>query len=690
MSGANACMILNSYHQGCSYEQISEAGPPHKKEYVFGVTILGSTYLGKGRSKKEAKQSAAANALNSLYHFRLSLGVEKAGVIRHDFSTDTSTSGSFSDASQQGAERNAAVSSNATSNEATTTNKTETPPAGNGVSENNATTAAATELECPPAKRPHLDAQENAGAAATTTVHPVQQLLQKHSGAMFFFTGASGPPHAPVFEATVRVKGLEFKAVGTSKKAAKTNAAEVALQYLGDNRHNSIPGDNQVANAPLVAQALADRIAQLSEEKYSELIVSTANGDKLRKVVSAIVMLKGPVGTSDAAAEVVAVGTGTKCIGGESISDSGLAVNDCHGEVIARRSFLRFLYLQLEYCSKGQESIFEMAPSGLYAVKPGITFHLYISTAPCGDARIFSPTEVVPDNHPQRASRGLARVKIEAGEGTVLATNQIQTWDGILNGERIYTMSCSDKLARWNVLGAQGALLSIFVEPIYFKSLIIGSLYHEQHTIRAVYQRVSGISGLPKGYAVSFPLMRGVTNQLARETTKSAQSSLNWSWGSREPECVKCKTGKCEEMVPSQLCKQVMMERFLALWDKLASDAAREEVLKQRLVPEFTVLVHQNSSEGKITEKDATILANTLPFSQDFTCEGIPSPRPVEVKANLQKLTASELRKYCTYGQLKMIASRYQEAKRKLFDHYKTNCGSCWIQKPSEMNNFRL
>ena len=63
------------------------------------------------------------------------------------------------------------------------------------------------------------------------------------------------------------------------------------------------------------------------------------------------------------------------------------------------------------------------------------------------------------DDHPNRKSRGQLRTKVEVGQGTIPVEaetlsrekyhyNVQQNWDAIIGGERLLTMSCSDKISK--------------------------------------------------------------------------------------------------------------------------------------------------------------------------------------------------------------------------------------------------
>jgi len=240
----------------------------------------------------------------------------------------------------------------------------------------------------------------------------------------------------------------------------------------------------------------SDYICRIVNEKYRELMAEDPVHIN-QKVMAGIVMTRGLPLLENGT--VVAVTTGTKCIDGGSLSLNGLALNDCHAEILATRCLRDYLYFQLE-CLQHAYSEEEKADivfdkeedSHFYKLKEDIRFHLYISTSPCGDARIFCPrgleedeeNDSVADQHPQRKNRGVLRSKIEAGEGTIPVSNLgvgIQTWDSIITGNPLYTMSCSDKVCRWNVLGMQGALLSTLIRPIYYSSIVLGSLHHHEH-----------------------------------------------------------------------------------------------------------------------------------------------------------------------------------------------------------------
>jgi hypothetical protein len=187
---------------------------------------------------------------------------------------------------------------------------------------------------------------------------------------------------------------------------------------------------------------------------------------------------------------VVSLGVGTRVVPDSLLAQDadGRRVFDCHAEVLARRGLVVFLLEELRaFLQQAQPgSLFEAAERRP-RLKPSLRFHLYCSSAPCGNACVRRFAKAAHDvfdarwgalewpslphpkftrqceeqcavlckaDHRPPASPQLPEAKKSRREpvcppgcalpGSAAATSRA---------------TCSDKIARWCAAGAQGALL---------------------------------------------------------------------------------------------------------------------------------------------------------------------------------------------------------------------------------------
>ncbi|XP_035969576.1 tRNA-specific adenosine deaminase 1 isoform X1 [Halichoerus grypus] len=353
----------------------------------------------------------------------------------------------------------------------------------------------------------------------------------------------------------------------------------------------------------------ADEIAQLCYEHYRTRLPKQGKPEPNREwtLLAAVVKIKPAAdqacsGTNKPAQvtkEVVSMGTGTKCIGQSKMRKSGDILNDSHAEVIARRSFQRYLLHQLHLAAALKEdSIFVPGTQrGLWKLRPDLLFVFFSSHTPCGDASIIPMLEFEDQpccpirrdwaNNPLVEASGdledpedkkkcedlgspvTKKMRPEPGipdsvahhqsfghqesgpvppsvSGSHLTAEELATVTGMApsgakvvdvyrtgakcvpgeagdsgkpgaayhqvgllrvkpgRGDRTCSLSCSDKLARWNVLGCQGALLMhLLEEPIYLSAVVIGRCPYSQEAMqRALTGRCRNVSALPRGFGV--------------------------------------------------------------------------------------------------------------------------------------------------------------------------------------------
>ncbi|CAF97787.1 unnamed protein product [Tetraodon nigroviridis] len=319
----------------------------------------------------------------------------------------------------------------------------------------------------------------------------------------------------------------------------------------------------------------AESIFQLVRDKYAALADAGCPSSHARhKFLAGIVMTRGfDLGS----ARVVSLATGTKCRDRGSAADGAGSLSDCHAEVISRRALLRFLYSQLELllwkpAESQEESVLTPKPGGGYRLRDGLLFHMYVSCSPCGDARLNCPYESTAAC-PSSRFHGHLRVKVDGGEGTLpitARTNQNRSREA--PGRPLVSMSCTDKLAKWSVVGLQGALLSHLIEPVYLQSLTVGTLSHTGHLSRALTRRLAPVRRQLLPYRRRRLLLGYLSSREVRPAGRSPNTSSNWSYADAGLEEVNTSTGRRTDTgTPSRLSRDALFAR----WRRLQQQASR-------------------------------------------------------------------------------------------------------------------
>lgn len=432
-------------------------------------------------------------------------------------------------------------------------------------------------------------------------LHQLSQILQFQL--QFKETGGTENIQGFYFAFCVIIDGVEYKTgVGNTKKDAKTNAAKFALEDLLPTLGNytSVLPENSDVPPPLPVQedqTLSQVFCRAIRERknpVNEQVPHTVR-DHLMRLLNNHPEFSNCAGTTAAfvvqsanGCEVIALGTGNYNTR-ENTPSSGRIVHDSHAVVTARRSLMRFLYRHLlMYFSKTanltEKSIFQLnSSSGLLSLKSGITLHLYVNQLPKGAAQITTNPRLNPRSISTWQDNNEISLHLSV-EGKVFSVFSCAFEQAI---SKVVSMSATDKITQWQVLGYQGALLSHFIEPVYVQNILIGDSGCK--AIRgmeiSVSQRVEGItSQLPIYYCMERPHISLVPSVATCASDGGPLThGINWSEGDSSLEVVDGLEGKTIEESPfksgpalaSRLCKAAMFHRFKLV----AKEAQRQNLL---------------------------------------------------------------------------------------------------------------
>jgi hypothetical protein len=263
--------------------------------------------------------------------------------------------------------------------------------------------------------------------------------------------------------------------------------------------------------------AFADAVANSVLKSYRSLEIrneaarAALQSSVVQTCVAAVVLTDGHE------LVVCSLGVGTKVVSeGDAENDHiGQRVLDCHAEILAKRGFVRFLYSQLRLVRAGSPSIFHYE-EGRLDVRECVKFHLYCSSAPCGNAcvrrwakgttEVFQadldpwswPAHIHTDTRMQIHSPLQITVlcKMATGQerdeaGMKYTADEVPPGTTLPNApDASSRATCSDKIARWVALGMEGGLFNSLMRPAFAgikpATVIVGRKFSRPHLERAI------------------------------------------------------------------------------------------------------------------------------------------------------------------------------------------------------------